>query len=219
MCRSPSSAGIAATLALAVLGACGGAQRPAEPRCSLDRTVITSQEDVDRIATCAELGTLVVRSGAPLQLAPLQLERVRGDVIIGPTVNLEELRLTALREVDGAIAIANNTLLRAVFMPALERAGEISITGNSAVVTLSVPVLTSVRRSLVIEALASLEMLDASQLASVGQALVIAGNPRLELIELPAHVTAGELRLADNRALADETASELRTRVSTPVPN
>lgn len=61
MSRSPSSA------LLLVLGACGGPQTTGsgEPKCPLDRTVVlSSQEDVTRIAGCTVLSSIAIRTGS-----------------------------------------------------------------------------------------------------------------------------------------------------------
>ena len=219
MFRGPSSAAIVA------LVACGGAGQPAgsarPPVCPLDRIVqISSQEDIAQVAGCTALRGLLIRTGAPLDLAPLHtLETVSGDLQVGPTVALEELGFNRLREVGGSIQIESNQLLRGVFLPRLESAGRISIAANSSLYTIAAPRLATVHGAFVIAELGLLEILDLSALVTVGKDLVIADNPRLGLVELAALSSVLDIRIEGNRALSAEQVEAVKARARPPKPD
>ncbi|MDB4960019.1 MAG: hypothetical protein JWP01_18 [Myxococcales bacterium] len=207
----------ALVLALALAG-CPGTRTAGTPKCPRDRTVtLTSQEDVEKLAGCTTLSGLTIRSGATIQLGPLRaLETITGDLIVGPTVGVEELSLTELRDVGGSIQVMSNGSLRGLFLPRLERAGRISIEGNSSLVTISLPRLVSVLGSFVITEDASLELVDLSVLASVGKDLVITRNPELILIEADKLAQVLEVRIEENRKLPTDQSDALRAKSPPP---
>src|SRR5688572_15615187 len=95
----------ALTALAAGVAACAGAPPTSATgaSCPTDRIVtLGTQDEVDRFAGCTSASGLVIRTGAPLRLAPLrQLESITGDLVVGPTVGLEELSLAELRTVGG----------------------------------------------------------------------------------------------------------------------
>ncbi len=165
---------------------------PALPPCPIDRPVmIVSQADAARLAGCATLRSITIRSGGSLDLSVIgALTTLTGDLTIGPTVAVEDVTLRGLRTVDGAIHVVGNGLLQGIFLPTLERAGRVVIDGNVAITTLSLPRLAAVRGALRVTDNASLELIDIPALASVDDELVLAHNPKLTLVE------SGELRAA-----------------------
>lgn len=209
--------------AIAVLAAChapatggpareptGGAERTAAPAgCSDAMTLLASRADVLRRAGCTTLRGLTVRSGAALDVSALgALTAITGDLVIGPTVAIEDVHLDALRSVGGAIRVASNGLLRGLYLPRLERAGAIAIEGNAALMTISLPRL-SAAGALAIRDDGILETVDVSALVSIDGELVLAGVPRLDLVD------AGELRRAaavriDAPRLPADVAERLR---------
>lgn len=209
---SPSS------VLLLVLAGCPGPRSPSAPKCPLDRTwVIAGQDDVEALAGCTTASAVTIRSGATITLGPLRtLETITGDLLIGPTVGMEELALLELREVGGSVRVVSNGSLRGMFLPRLERAGRVSVEGNAALTTISLPRLQTVPGSLVITEDASLELIDLSALVTVGKDLVIAGNHKLSLIEADKLTTVLEVRVEDNRALPEEQVQALRAKTPTP---
>jgi hypothetical protein len=200
------------------LAGCPGTRTAVTQPCPTDRTVvITSQDDIEKLAGCPTLSGLTIRTGAPINLAPLRaLTTITGDLIVGPTLGMEELSLLELHEVKGAIQVLSNGTLRGLFLPRLERAGRISIEGNGVLVTISLPRLDSVLGSLVITEDSSLELLDLSVLTTVGKDLVITSNPQLVLIEADRLAHVLEVRIDDNRHLPTEQVDALRAKSPPP---
>ncbi len=197
-----------------VLAACPAARSPSMPRCPTDRTwMIAGQDDVEALAGCTTASAVTIRSGATITLGPLRaLETITGDLIVGPTVGMEELTLLELKEVGGSVKVVSNGSLRGMFLPRLERAGRISVEGNASLTTISLPRLDTVPGSLVITEDASLELVDLSALVTVGKDVVITGNHKLALIEADKLTTVLELRLEDNRELPADQVEALRAR-------
>lgn len=216
MPRSPGSSAWAALGA--VLAACGPAPaRPAAASCPADRMIVlASQADVARIASCQVAPGVLVRTGAALDLSALRaLTAITGDLVIGPTVGIEEVSLGALRRVDGALRVVSNGLLHGLYLPRLERAGDIAIAGNAAIATISLPRLAQVRGALHITDNASLELVDVSALATIGRELVLAGNPRLSLVEATQLQRAAAVQV-DLPNLPPDVAGRLRATVASP---
>jgi hypothetical protein len=202
-----------AALALAVpLGACGApVAAPAVPDCPADRAVVVAgPADLARLASCATLGGLTVRTGAALDVSQLRaLTAITGDLVIGPTVAIEDVHLGPLRTVGGAIRVVGNGLLRGLYLPRLERAGGIDIDGNAAVTTISLPHLQVVHGALRITGNAEFELLDIAALASIDRELVIAGAPGLTLVEAAQLQHAAAVRI-DAPSLPPDVADRLR---------
>jgi len=215
---APPGSTVLCALAACVAAACAPARVPpggsVATVCPAAATLVASRGDLVRLASCATLRGLTVRSGAELDVSELRaLTAITGDLVIGPTVAIEDVHLDALRSVDGAIRVAGNGLMRGLYLPQLERAGAITIDGNAALTTISLPRLVAAG-ALQITDDASLEAIEMSALASVDRELVLAGVPRLELID------AGELRRAavvrlDAPKLPADVADGLR-RLASP---
>lgn len=212
MRRSRSSA------LLVLLAACPGTRTAGTPACPQDRTVVIgSQDDVKRHAACESLSSLTVRTGAPVDLTPMStLVTISGDLDVGPTVGVEELKLSELREVGGTVRIASNTSLHGLFLPRLEKAGRIEVEANASLTTIALPRLTAVAGAFVVAGNSLLEIVDISELATVGKDLVVADNTALTLIEGGKLETVQELRIEGNKKLPADAAEGLR--VKTPPP-
>ncbi len=208
----------APALTAALLAACAVPRAAGAPPCPTELTVtINGQDDVDRLAGCVRVSGLVIRSGAPIGLAPLRaLEVVTGDLVVGPTLALEELTLLELVEVRGSIRVRGNHALRGLFLPRLERAGRVEVEASPALVTISLPRLGATTGSLVVAGNPSLEIMDLSALVSVGHDLVVTANPRLMLIEAGRLAAVQAVRIDDNRALPAEQIDALRARTPSP---
>ena len=106
------TAAVYAPVALVLL-ACGGAQHLDPPRCPIDRRlVLASPDEVRRALGCQTASAVIVRTGATLDLALLgRLESIDGDLVIGPTVGVDEVQLVALRSVGGGVSVTDNAAL------------------------------------------------------------------------------------------------------------
>ena len=191
-------------LGLVATAACGAPPAsPVAPVCPGGATLVASRGDLARLASCATLGGLTVRSGAALDVSALRaLTAITGDLVIGPTVAIEDVHLDALRTVGGAIRVAGNGLLRGLYLPQLERAGAIAIDGNAALTTISLPRLVTAGALQGTDD-ASLEALEVSALASIDRELVLAGVPRLDLVDVDELRRAAVVRLDAPRLPAD----------------
>lgn len=176
---------------LLVLAACGGRQTPATPSCPIDGIVtVSSQDEVDALATCTSLNRLTIRSGAPLDLAPLaKLERIRNHLVIGPTLAIDHLSFPMLREVGGDLTIQSNASLRGIFLPVLTTVEDLTIAGNGQLTTVSLPRLAQATFTVQIVDNGSLEIIDLAKLGRVRDALAITRNAVLTTVELPPHIT------------------------------
>jgi hypothetical protein len=172
--------------------------------------VLTRQANVDALARCPALGALTIRTGVALDTRALRaLTAIAGDLVIGPTVSMQEVTLSELRSVDGALRVVGNGLLQGVFLSRLERAGRIEIDGNVALTTISLPRLAAVHGALQITDAASLELFDAPALVTVDGALVVAHAPRLTVLELDQLQRAESVEI-DAPALAPDVVERLK---------
>lgn len=198
--------------ALVVLTGCGAAPvSPAAPGCPDGVMRIASRGDLVRLASCATLRGLTVQSGAALDVSALRaLTTITGDLVIGPTLAVEDVELPALRTVGGAIRVVGNGLLRQLRLPRLERAGDVVIDGNPVVATIALPRLQAVQGALRVTDNAALELLDLAALATVDQALVLTADPSLSLVEAEQLQHAAAVSI-DAPRLPPEVAERLRT--------
>ncbi|MBA2539240.1 MAG: hypothetical protein H0V17_06370 [Deltaproteobacteria bacterium] len=182
MRRSPSS------LAVLAFAACGpGHVFHKDPERGCADITLAGQEDVAAAAGCTAVESITLRTGMRLDLAPLgRLEKITGMLAVGPSVGLSELSLPRLR-IAGAIKIVANGDLHGVFLPKLERVGDLEVEGNNSLSNLSAPKLAMVSGKLAIRDDPALEVVDLTALASAGE-VVISNTPKLTLVEgaLPA---------------------------------
>lgn len=196
--------------ALAVLAACGAPHGPAGPRCGPGVVVLAAQDDVAALAGCTRAAGLVIRTGAKLDTAPLAaLAAIDGDLVIGPTIAVDEVRLDGLTSIGGALRVAGNGALSGLYLPQLQRAGRIEIAGNFALATVAMPRLAQVGGDLALADDTALGLYDATALAAVGGTLTIAGDPKLSLVMLPHLAAAGAVRIERAPALPPEVATAL----------
>lgn len=185
------------------------------PRCPVQPVVLASPTDVARLAGCPTAAGVTIRSGAPLDVSSLHaLATITGDLVIGPTVAIEDITLRELRVVDGAIRVASNSLLQGLFLPRLERAGRIEIDRNVAMTTVSLPRLRTAH-ALHVTGNANLELIDVSALVAIDRELVIAGGPSLTLLEVEQLQRAAAVRIEAPK-LPPELADRLRAVAAPP---
>lgn len=158
-----------------------------QPGCPVDRNLaLAHQRDVTAAEGCKDASGVAITTGAPIDLAPLHhLETIRGDLVIGPTVGIEQVALDELREVGGTVRIVDNGTLRSVFLPRLERAGRVVIDRNLSLTTVAMPRLAAVAGSVSVTNNHDLTVLDASSLVDISKGLVIADHPKLEHVLMP----------------------------------
>lgn len=205
-------------LLLVSLVACSAPQKTGEPQCNPDaKIVLGGQDDVDAARGCLTIESLTIRTGAALDLTPLQkLHVVLGDVSVGPSVALEELRLPQLYSA-GTITITSNGDLHGVILPKLASARAIRIEGNVSLSTISMPALAKVTGDLVIAQHAELGLLDAPALETVGGELRISENSKLTLVEAGKLQSAAAVRIENNAMLDAAVVDALRAKaVSSP---
>ncbi|HVK71848.1 MAG TPA: hypothetical protein VM734_00955 [Kofleriaceae bacterium] len=180
--------GAAAVIAVALAGgiACRGAASSTAPRaaaapvCPAGPVTVFGQGDVDRLAGCAAVARLEVRTAAALDLAPLaSLARIDGDLVIGPTLGLGTLQLPALTAVGGTVRIAGNGDLAGIYLPRLATVGALTITDDVALVQITAPALVEVAGDLTLDRTPTLELVDTSAGPQVAGDLTVSGAPRL----------------------------------------
>ena len=208
-------------LSLVSLAGCGLFASAPDPACPTDRTIVlASQGDVGAFVTCKAASSVAIRTGETIDVASLtKLDAIAGDLAIGPTVGVEEIDLTELREVGGTVRVHGNGSLRRLFLPRLERAGRIEVDDNATLGTIALPRLAEVGGGLVITNNRVLAFVDASALASVGKSLVIAGQPKLTLVEMPLLAHAETVTIADDPKLSADVASALTAKATVALPD
>lgn len=215
MPRSRSSA--AAALAALGLAGCGLFHTDAPASCPGDRTVVlASQRDVVAFQTCLTARGIALRTGATVDVAPLHVTTITGDLVIGPTVGVESVSLSELTQVDGAIVVMGNGSLHGLFLPRLERVGRIAVEGNVSLASIAMPRLVEVTGGLTISDNHDLEVLDAPALVRVGGDLVLANHPLLTVVELGALRSAAAVRVEALPKLAAEVLDGLRAHAPRP---
>jgi hypothetical protein len=197
---------------LAALPGCFLVRSSERPGCPTDRTVMLGlQEEVQAFAGCPHASGVTVRTGATLDLTPLrELERIDGDLAIGPTVGVDSVALNGLLEVGGAIRVTSNGSLRGLFLPRLERAGRIEIDGNVVLTSISMPRLGSVQGSLVITDNHALEVVTASVLTTIGNELAIVAHPQLALLDVGRLAQVRSVRLEAVPKLPADVIDQVR---------
>jgi hypothetical protein len=157
------------------------------------------------------LSGVAIRTGATITVAPLrELEAITGDLVIGPTVGVDEVQFDSLARVGGAIRVAGNGSLRGLFLPRLVEAGRIEVDGNVSLTTISAPSLARVLGAVVVTDNHALELLDISGLISVRKELVISGHPKLSLVEVGRFGRAESVRIEADPKLPPELVKRLR---------
>lgn len=201
-------------VALALLPGCFLFRSGDGPGCPKDRSVeLGLQEEVKKVAGCTQLSSIVIKTGATIELSPLaELEEITGDLSIGPTVGLDEAAFNGLLHVGGTIRVANNGSLHGLFFPRLERAGRLEIENNAVLNSISMPRLAAVDGAAVIADNGSLEMISAPLLATVGKELVIAGHAKLNLLEMSRLTTVEAMRIEGNPKLPPEVVEKLTSK-------
>ncbi|NVB80671.1 MAG: hypothetical protein HOV81_19910 [Kofleriaceae bacterium] len=203
---------------LIALPGCFWARGGSAHQCPEGRVVeLGLQEDVAKFAGCKKASGIVIRTGATVDVSPLtDLEEISGDLVVGPTVGVDTIAFNGLLRVGGSIRVANNGSLRGLFLPRLEQAGRIEVDNNAVLSTISVPRLATVNGAMVITDNNALELVTATSLQSIGQELVIAGHPKLELLEMPRIAHMETIRLEANPKLPPEVVEQLRSKAATP---
>jgi hypothetical protein len=211
-------AGLAAVLVAALAG-CFSTRGGGESRHCPEGQVVDLglQEDVVKFAGCKKAGGILIRTGATVDVTPLaDLEEISGDLVVGPTVGVDTIAFNGLLRVGGTIRIANNGSLRGLFLPRLEQAGRVEVDNNAVLSTISVPRLATVQGAMVITDNNALELVSASMLSTIGQELVIAGQPKLVLLEMQRIAHMATIRLEANPKLPPEVVEHLRGAAATP---
>jgi hypothetical protein len=189
-------------------------------RCQLGRTVVLGvQDDVTRVAGCKTLTGLTVRTGATIDLGPLgaELESIAGDLVVGPTVGIDEVAFNALTNVGGAVRVSGgNPSLRGLFLPRLVEAGRIAVEGNASLTTIALPRISDVLGAVVLVDNRALELVGAGELVSIGHELVILDNPKLYLVELGKLATVEAARIERDPKLPAELLDQVRQKATSP---
>ncbi len=204
--------------AVVALSGCFLARGGSKAHCPEGRVVeLGLQEDVTKLAGCRSVSGIVIRTGATVDVTPLSdLEEITGDLVVGPTVGIDSVAFNGLLRVGGTIRVANNGSLRGLFLPRLEAAGRIEVDNNAVMSTISMPRLASVKGAFVITDNNALELVTATLLSTVGQELVIAGQPQLNLLEMPRIAHMAAIRLEANPKLPPDVEEQLRSKAATP---
>nr|HEX4317558.1 hypothetical protein [Kofleriaceae bacterium] len=209
---------LAVALAAALGGGCWWRDVPASPSCPRDRSIVlTTQAEADAFATCSAASGVVIRGFENIDTRELrELSTIDGDLVIGPSTSTEDITLTELHEVGGAVTITSNDLLRGVFLPRLAHAGRIEVDGNLSLQTLSLPSLETVDTSVVVTDDQELSTIDASALANVGKGLVVTDLPRLTTLVVPSLAHAQSLTVDRVPKLPPDTEQALRGKLAAP---
>ncbi len=209
MPRSPGSA--LATVGLAGCFLRGGATTASCPR---DRiAALTAQAEVERFATCEAAVGIAIHGSEAIDTSGLRaLDRIDGDLVIGPSTSSEEISMTELREVGGAVTVDGNGLLRSVFLPRLAKVGRIEVDGNASLATLSLPSLVTVTGGVAITDNKELALVDMPLLETIGKGLVIEDAPRLTTLVAPGLRAVESVTIAGTPKLSEQVVERLQSR-------
>jgi hypothetical protein len=202
--------GPACTPTLAVVLAIGCSHAPPPPACPFE-VAIAGRGDVAQVARCETAGRVSIRTGAAVDVSAMHLREVTGDLVIGPSVGVDEIRLPELHEIQGVLRVVGNGDLRGIYLPALARVWRIEIAGNVALTTIALPKLVGAG-SVSITDNNDLELIDAPVLARIEAALDIVKNPNLALVEMPTLTRAATVRVEACPKLPPETVDALASR-------
>lgn len=157
-----------------VAAACRPRPTPA-PTCPTAPVVASSPEALAALAGCRRVAGLTVRGAGPLSLAPLaDLERVDGELVIGPTLALDAVGLPALVEVGGRLAVVSSAAAAGLYAPRLTAVGALEVRDDLSLATVSLPALATVAGPVTLTRLPALELVDTSALVRVDGAVAIA---------------------------------------------
>ncbi|HEU0029307.1 MAG TPA: hypothetical protein VFQ53_01655 [Kofleriaceae bacterium] len=201
-------------LASLALAACGPATTvhpdTVAAGCPREPVRLSGQEDVAGIAGCAKLGAVTIRTGAPLSLGALRrLQTIDGDLVIGPSVGLEDVALPEVVTITGTLRVIGNGNVHGVFLPKLARVAAIEVDSNPALANLSLPSLAVVPGPVAILNNPELELVELSALTAVEGELAVIKNPKLVMLEVAKLERAKTLRVEDNPALPAATNDAL----------
>jgi hypothetical protein len=185
-------------------------------RCQAGRMVVLgSQDDVTGFAGCKTASGLTIRTGATIDLTPLrELEQITGDLVIGPTVGIEEVALNGLMHVGGAVRVAMNPSMRGLFLPRLEDAGRVAVDNNLTLTTIALPRIATVYGSIVLADNRALELVSIPELVTVGHELVILDHPKLTLVQAGRLNVAEAVRIEGDPKLPAELVEQMRGKAS-----
>lgn len=201
--------------ALLLLSGCFLWHTGAEARCPAD-IVVRVQDDVTAAARCTSARSLRIQTVSTVDVRPLHLQTVTGDLVIGPGAGADAYAFERLVRIGGALVVRGNNGLRGLYLPRLEVAGRITVDDNHELMTIALPRLTAVAGALTVTGNHRLELLAAPALARVGGDLVIVGHPSLGLVELGRLSRAGGVRIEDDPKLPAEVADALRAKTAIP---
>jgi hypothetical protein len=210
-------------LVLVLLSGCFLFRSGDSASCPKDRAAdLGLQEDVKKLAGCTQAASVIIRTGATIDLAPLkELEEITGDLTIGPTIGIDEASFNGLLRVGGTIRVANNSSLRGLFLPRIEQIGRFEVDNNAVLTSISTPRLTTVTGAMVITDNGHLELISAPLLQNVGKELVISGHSKLNLIEMGRLTSVETIRVEGNPKLSPELVEQLTSKSAIknePVP-
>lgn len=204
---------------LALLPGCFLFGKKHNASCPSGTVELSLPEDVTKLVGCEKVAGIVIRTGATIDVAPLaDLEEIRGDLTVGPTVGVDTIAFNGLMRVGGTIRVASNGSLRGLYLPRLEHAGRIEVDNNAVLSTISMPRLADVASSLVITDNNALELVTATLLVTIGHELVISGHPKLELLEMPRIARMESIRLERVPKLKPETVENLTSKAEIAPP-
>jgi hypothetical protein len=209
---------VALVVALLPLAGCFLFRNGDAERCQPGRIVVLgSQDDVMAFGGCKEASGVTIRTGATIDLTPLrELETIAGDLVIGPTVGIDEVALNGLVHVGGAVRVVDNPSLHGLFLPRLEGAGRIAVERNVSLTTIAVPRLAAVDGAIVLSDNRGLELVTAPELVTVGHELVILDHPALSLVQMGKLASAEAVRIEGDPKLPAAVVEELRSRGEYP---
>lgn len=136
--------------ALALGASCGGRQQApkavvVEQDCRGGKA--WHQDDAQRFLGCRIIEGTLELGGALMSTTDLAaLVQVRGDLVIGPSYQLNNLAdLSSLQRIEGSLLVRNNMLLRGLFVGALEEVtGDLRVSGNSSLLSVSLHKLETI---------------------------------------------------------------------------
>jgi hypothetical protein len=168
------------------------------------------------VADISRLSVTVANNPELARLAGLSGARSLSNVVIVDNESLESLNgLAGVTDLE-SLTVANNAAVPDVNLPALERAGAFTLTGNTRLAQLRMPALSRLEMALTVAANPVLESIEMTALESVAGSVTISANAGLARLELEGLESVGALTVSGNARLPQCEVDALNVRLQNP---
>jgi hypothetical protein len=189
-----------------LVASCGHAIKTANRRtaseCAQSDVVASDAESIEVYRGCREVKSLRVRSGATLTLSALaELQTVAGDIVVGPSIAVDDVSLPKLRRVGGVVRVSGNMSLTGWYAPELVSVAGVEVADNPVLATLALPRVEHVTRDVTVQRNPALSTILLANLSAIDGALILVRNRQLNIVTTHAAFRASRVEMTDLPAL------------------